>query len=308
MMFGRLCSESGAETEQAAVKISAKTEPIRARDCKALVYQRDSPARQTDVIVYVPNMEGIFKPRELPRPGRAFCPEDQIEVWSVDLNISDDALADLRLTLSNDETARSNRFHFERHRRRFVAARASLRAVLAAYVDLDPSHIEFEYGQKGKPRLAGEAVNSGLHFNVSHSNERALIAVSRAPLGVDIEHIRPLKDCEAIARRFFSEAEQCSLVSVPTERKLEAFFTCWTRKEAYIKAVGDGLSIPLDSFDVTFLTEQKPSLTVRSEARQGERWFLNHLAGGPDYIGALAVRDHDPRVATWRLASNPIQR
>ena len=183
-------------------------------------------------------MEGNFAPRELPALGEADLPEDQIEVWSVDLNISDNDLADFRPTLSMDESARADRFYFERHRRRFVAARASLRVVLAAYVDLDPSNIEFEYGHKGKPRLAGKAANFGLHFSVSHSNERALIAVSRLPLGVDLEFIRPMKDCQAIAKRFFSEAEQSSLFALPPERKLEAFFTCWTRKEAYVKAVG----------------------------------------------------------------------
>ena len=246
-------------------------------------------------------MEGNFAPRELPARGEAGLPEDQIEVWSVDLNVSDNDLADFRPTLSKDETARSERFYFERHRRRFVAARASLRSVLAAYVDLDPSKIAFEYGHKGKPCLAGKGANSGLHFNLSHSNERVLIAVSRVPVGVDIEFIRPLKDCEAIARRFFSEAEQSALFSVPPERKLEAFFTCWTRKEAYVKAVGDGLSIPLRSFDVTFLEDQDPALTVRATAAQGERWFVSHLAGGANYIGALAVRDHNPQVATWSL-------
>ena len=246
-------------------------------------------------------MEGNFAPRELPALGEADLPEDQIEVWSVDLNISDNDLADFRPTLSMDESARADRFYFERHRRRFVAARASLRVVLAAYVDLDPSNIEFEYGHKGKPRLAGKAANFGLHFSVSHSNERALIAVSRLPLGVDLEFIRPMKDCQAIAKRFFSEAEQSSLFALPPERKLEAFFTCWTRKEAYVKAVGDGLSIPLRSFDVTFLEEQPPALTVHSSAGQNERWFVSHLASGPNYIGALAVRDHNPRVATWSL-------
>lgn len=253
-------------------------------------------------------MEGNFTPRELPARGEAGLPDDQIEVWSVDLNISDNDLADLRPTLSADETKRADRFYFERHRRRFVAARASLRAVLAAYVDLNPSHIEFEYGHKGKPFLAGNAADSGLHFNLSHSNERALIAVSRVPLGVDIEFVRPMKDCEAVARRFFSEAEQSSLFSVPPDRKIEAFFTCWTRKEAYVKAVGDGLSIPLRSFDVTFLDDQEPALTVRAKAGQDERWFVSHLAGGANYIGALAVRDHKPRVATWTLTCNSIER
>ncbi len=246
---------------------------------------------------------GGFAPRELPRPGEARLKRSRIEVWSVALDVPAEQAAALEAVLSPDERARAGRFRFERHRRRFVVARGLLRRVLGAYLDVAPADVVFAYGRKGKPHLTGAA--AALRFNLSHSGERALIALGRIPLGVDIERLRPLRDPDAIARRFFSAAERETLAAQPAQGKIEAFFACWTRKEAYVKAVGDGLAIPLRSFDVTFANDCPPAVRTHSLEEGGERWFLRPLEPAPGYTGALAAQGFAGSVAAWRLVSRP---
>lgn len=242
-----------------------------------------------------------FLRRALPRSGEVRIGRDRIDVWSVDLEVSDRRAGELRVLLSDDEIARAERFRFERHRRRFVAGRGTLRLLLGAYCDLAPEDVSFEYGDKGKPRLASSLGVTGVHFNLSHSRERALIAVGPTPLGVDVEFKRQVKEAIAIAKRYFSDNEQLALSSLPAEQVNDAFFTCWTRKEAYVKAVGDGLTIPLRSFDVTFLSDEPPRLTVRSSEDTAERWFMYHFEPEPRYVGAMAVRDRELEIAMYRV-------
>ena len=239
---------------------------------------------------------GGFAPRELPRRGEAGLEQGRIEVWSVTLDVPAAQTAALEAVLSQDERARAERFRFERGRRRFIAARGLLRRLLGAYLDRAPADVAFTYGRKGKPLTAG------LHFNLSHSGERVLIALGRIPLGVDIERLRPLRDPEAIARRFFSRAERETLAAQPAERKIEAFFACWTCKEAYVKAVGDGLAISLRSFDATFGEGRPPALKTHLPEGECERWFLRRLEPAPGYVGALAARDFAGTVTAWSLA------
>ena len=246
------------------------------------------------------NVEGDFAPRELPRPGEACLEQERIHVWSVALDVDAQRAAALEAALSAAERARAERFAFTEGRRRFVVSRGALRMLLGAYLDLAPADVVFAYGRKGKPHLTGAA--AGLRFNLSHSGERALIALGRIPLGVDIERLRPLRDPDAIARRFFSETERAALAAQPAERKLEAFFACWTGKEAYVKAVGDGLTIPLRSFDVTFADGRPPAIeTHLAGGGERERWFLRCLEPAPGYVGALAAQDFEGTVAAWDL-------
>ena len=244
-------------------------------------------------------MDGGFIPRGLPRPGEACLEQGRIEIWSVALDGAAAHTAALEAVLPQDERARAERFAFAAGRRRFVAARGALRRVLGAYLDLAPEDVVFAYGRKGKPYLTGAA--AGLHFNLSHSGERALIALGRIPLGVDIERLRPLRDPDAIARRFFSEAERAALAAQTAERKAEAFFACWTGKEAYVKAVGDGLTIPLRSFDVTFADGRPPAIETHLAESGGERWFLRRLEPAPGYVGALAAQGFEGTVAAWDM-------
>lgn len=209
-----------------------------------------------------------------------------VHVWRISLEQPSDRLDRFRRTLEPDELNRAGRFHFEKHRQHFIVARGFLRSVVAGYLETQPEALRFSYGAYGKPKLASEHV---LHFNLSHSHEVALLAVALdAELGVDVEHIRADFASEEIARRFFSRAEVEVFNALPKEEQVAAFFRCWTRKEAYIKAIGKGLSQALDSFDVTLAPDVQPAL-LRAEGDDASRWLLRDVGVGVGYAGALAV-------------------
>jgi len=207
-------------------------------------------------------------------------------VWRIALDQEDDQLERFRRTLEPHELERAGRFHFEKHRRHFMVARGFLRSVVARYTNSQPEALRFVYGGYGKPALAGE---HDLRFNLSHSNAVALLGVAlNAELGVDVEHVRADFASEDIARRFFSRAEVEVFNALPREEQVAAFFRCWTRKEAYIKAIGKGLSQPLDSFDVTLAPDVEPTL-LRTENDDALRWLLTDIDAGEGYAGALVV-------------------
>jgi 4'-phosphopantetheinyl transferase len=173
-----------------------------------------------------------------------------VHVCRLGLDVPDDVLVRLGRWLAPDEAARAERFVFGVHRRRFTAARAVLRGLLGRQLRTAPPALRFAYGENGKPRLAEPG--HALHFNVSHSQDQALIALaSDRELGVDVEAVRASVDHAAIARRFFAPGELEALLAVPEPARGEAFFDVWTRKEAYLKLHGGGLGVPLDSFEVS---------------------------------------------------------
>jgi 4'-phosphopantetheinyl transferase len=209
--------------------------------------------------------------------------------------------------LSEEEWERARRFRFDKHRRQYVVGRGALRTLLAAYLGIRPEAVRFTYGPRGKPFLAPPLDARGLHFNLSNSDELALMGfVLGRELGVDVEFLRTMNDCEEIAERFFSESERRMLRTIPFPVKQEAFFNCWTRKEAYLKAVGEGLAAPLDSFDVTLAPGEPPRmLTLKGDAGQAARWFFHHLRPADDYVGALAIEGVEGGtwgVKTWSFA------
>ncbi len=176
----------------------------------------------------------------------------EVHVWRIPLECGDAALDRLRTFLADDERQRAERFYFEKDRRHFIAGRGALRSLVAGYLNRHPSQVRLAYTNYGKPLLAAEFGSTELRFNLSHSHGLALLAVTRGrDIGVDLEHIRANLDGEQLAERFFSPCEVAVLRSLAPELRREAFFQCWTRKEAYIKANGKGLSLPLDQFDVT---------------------------------------------------------
>jgi 4'-phosphopantetheinyl transferase len=228
-------------------------------------------------------------------------PEDEVQLWRVDLEaIRADESRWLRV-LSSDESTRASRFHFERDRQRFIASRALLRTILAGYLATDPSGVSFSYSKKEKPSLGPAHAGSGVMFNVSHSHGVALFAFTRGrEIGVDVEQVRSDFELEAIARRFFSTHEQNQLNDLPAAERVDAFFRCWTRKEAYIKATGDGLSLPLRQFDVSLAAgETNALLATRPDAAEAARWHLREAPGGQGYIAALCVRGQDWRLHDW---------
>ncbi len=209
-----------------------------------------------------------------------------VHVWRTSLDQPFQSLERFRRMLEPDELNRASRFHFEKHRQHFIVARGFLRSVLGRYLKMHPEALRFSYGAYGKPALASEHV---LRFNLSHSHEVALLAVTlNVDLGVDVEHIRADFASEEIARRFFSRAEVEVFNALSQEERVEAFFRCWTRKEAYIKAIGKGLSQALDAFDVTLAPGVQAAL-LRADEDNVERWWMSNVEVGEGYAGALAV-------------------
>jgi len=189
--------------------------------------------------------------------------------------------------LSADEKLRAARLVFEKDRRFHAACRGALRMLLGHYLEIRAEDIEFVYSGNGKPRVAGE---TDLRFNVSHSGGMAVFAFTLGcDLGVDVELVRPVPEINNIARRFFCPEECSQLVAMTSEEKPAAFFRCWTRKEAYIKATGDGLSAPLDQFRVTFGAAEKAEFVHINHSREeAARWTLRNLSLDSRYVGALA--------------------
>jgi 4'-phosphopantetheinyl transferase len=228
-------------------------------------------------------------------------PDDEVQLWRGDLEaIGADESRWLQV-LSSDELARAERFHFSRDRQRFVAGRALLRTILAGYLRTDAHGLTFSYSKKEKPSLGFNHADSGVTFNVSHSGAIALLAFTRGrKIGVDVEQVRADSDLEAIARRFFSIHEQNQLAVLPTEERVDAFFRCWTRKEAYIKATGDGLSLPLNQFDVSFeVGEENALVATRPDSSEAGNWLLREVPAGPGYMAAICVQGKGWKLKNW---------
>jgi 4'-phosphopantetheinyl transferase len=229
-------------------------------------------------------------------------PPDQAHVWRVHLDQPDSQLARLRATLAPDEVARAERFAFPKDRRRYIVGRGALRVILAAYLDTTPADIPIRATPQGKPYLASPSPD--LRFNLSHSGQLALIAAARGrEVGVDIEQVDAEGDLEkllALARRFFSPSEFTALESLPAGAQIGAFYACWTRKEAYLKARGGGLSLPLDGFDVSLRPgEPAALLATRDDPALAAHWSLHALDPGPGYAAALAVEEPGCVIKYW---------
>jgi len=213
-----------------------------------------------------------------------------VDIWRVQINIPAESRKLLEATLSADETERAGRFHFPADRERFTTSHGCLRDVLGRYTHCEPHERSFSNGEYGKPVLVS---NEGVDFNLTHSGDYALIAIARGrKVGVDVERIRKGISSNVIARQYFSKAEVAELQALPIEEREVAFFTCWTRKEAYIKAQGLGLSLPLESFDVS-LSFHEPALlrATRPDELEASRWTLRSLEIDPLYAAAVAVEN-----------------
>jgi 4'-phosphopantetheinyl transferase len=214
----------------------------------------------------------------------------EIDLWTVRLKAGRSQIQGFFEILSAQEQQRAAAFRFERHRDSFVIGRGLLRAILGWYLRKSPQHIDFQYGPRGKPSLYGGS-SQLLHFNLAHSENVVLYAVTRGyELGVDVEFVWQLPDAEHVAQHFFSEAECADLFSVAADLRAEAFFNCWTRKEAYLKAIGDGLSLPLHGFEVSLIPGRPAAFLKLDDNRYPiTQWTLIHLTPLMGYIGALAI-------------------
>jgi len=231
-------------------------------------------------------------------PGDRGVEADEVHVWRVALDRPEAGARRCFHVLSADELVRVERLHFEQDRFRFAAGRSALRTILGRILGEAPARLAFEYAENGKPRLAHRQSKGQLEFNVSHSHSLALVAVARSRrVGVDVEQVRELADMGEIVERFFSRQERAAFAEIDHDQRTVAFFRGWVRKEAVLKVIGAGMSLPLDSFDVE-LTPGEPAKLLRIEGPPGEaqRWKLADLNPAPGFVGALAVEG-----AGWRL-------
>lgn len=237
-----------------------------------------------------------------PPPPNPVLSSSDVHVWRVFVDQAAQHLAWLARTLSAEEQARAARFHFERDRVRSIVSHGVLRMILSHYVNVAPTRLQLCYGSYGKPALAESSGGDALRFNSSHSQGLLLYALACGrEIGVDLEYIRPLPDLEPIAERFFSAGEAAALRALPPDQRLKAFFACWTRKEAYLKATGEGLLRHLDQFQVSLIPgEPARLLHVEGDPQEPARWSLQALTPAPGYAGALAVEGDGWRLTCWQ--------
>ncbi|MCQ3938429.1 MAG: phosphopantetheine-protein transferase [Chloroflexi bacterium] len=220
-----------------------------------------------------------------------------VDIWRISLDLEPDSVKWFESTLSAEETERAAKFEFPADRHRYVAAHGFLRGVLSRYLKAEPAGLKFSVNSYGKPSLAGH----DLEFNLSHSADFALAALTHnRKIGVDVERIRSGISAHVIARQYFSKAEVAELETIPLELRERAFFIGWTRKEAYIKAQGMGLSLGLDSFDVTITPDQPAVLrATRPNPEEAARWTLLSLPMDSRYEAAVAVEGKDLEFRLW---------
>ena len=227
----------------------------------------------------------------------------EVQIWQSSLEVSPLWYNKLAAYLSEDEQLRAKRFHFEEHRVRFTVSRGLLRLLIGKYLDVSPASIEFIYGRHGKPSLVVKPELPPLNFNISHSQNVAVFAFSRdTDLGVDVEFIKPNRELMRIARRFFSKHEFTVLQSLPKSEQLNGFYNCWTRKEAFVKAVGDGLAMPLDSFSVTLKpSEPAQLLWMQGETDEVGSWTLKSWQPWENFAAAIAIRHPETRIEIMNI-------
>ncbi len=228
----------------------------------------------------------------------------EIHVWRVFLNPPAEVADSLQKNLSSDERQRAGRFYSKKNQLRFTVARGALREILGSYLSLPPREIRFRYTDHGKPELDLLSGAETIRFNISHSRELALYAVTlNREVGIDVEYVRAGFPIDEIAPQFFSAQENAALSALPPDERERAFFACWTRKEAYVKADGKGLSIPLDKFDVPVdPAASRFPLHVHGDPIASSEWLIQSLRPGEDYFAAVAVRRPDWRMKCWEWA------
>src|SRR5262245_39263963 len=239
-------------------------------------------------------------PEELP------WPHDEVHVWRATLAWPEAAAHRLEQYLAADERDKMQRFRREKDRRRYLVGRGLLRSLLGRYLDVSAQALRFETTAAGKPHLASG--QKQLQFNLAHSGEYVLFAIADGrAVGVDVEEINDDLDAREIAAHFFSPDEQRELEALTGRLKIEGFFACWTRKEAYVKARGEGLSLPLDQFDVSLRPGEPARLiATRPDPTEASRWQLSGLGVADGYKAALAVEGQGWTLRSWDCAAAPL--
>lgn len=216
-------------------------------------------------------------------------PPQTVHIWQAALNLSESALSCLAQTLSLDERSRADRFQFSVHRQRFIAARGILREILGQYLNIPPGQVHFHYEHRGKPMLSPICSEQPVQFNVSHSQDLMLCAVTPSHcLGIDLEYIRDVSDLERLTQRFFSPSEHAAIHAQLPPQRSHAFFQYWTCKEAVLKAIGTGL-VNLESVEIQVTDEAVTLVRWDTNPQSIKNWWLYSFTPAPDFIAALAV-------------------
>jgi 4'-phosphopantetheinyl transferase len=223
-------------------------------------------------------------------PENLRLPLDEVHIWRASLDMHEADLARVQITLSCEERRRCASYHFANHRRRSIASRGILRNILGRYLQENPHELEFSYGVAGKPFLPRKEGSTNLFFNVAHSEELLLIAVTCCgDIGIDVEQLRPERADMSVANAFFSTGERAALQALPPDERVDRFFLLWTAKEACLKASGKGLTASLSEADI--------SLTVADDSFRSSTFLFRP---DPDYAAALVVRGKTPQIKLWQ--------
>ena len=244
-------------------------------------------------------MPNIATPSWHSPPSKINLTTQEIHIWRGDLKVESSKIEQLERNLAPDELERANRFHFAKDRQNFIAGRGFLRKIISLYGKLEPHELQFNYGSHGKPILANSTVANNLAFNLSHSQGLALYTIGyQCSVGIDLEHIRPIKDVENLAKRFFSLGEYDYIASFPPMEMHKAFFQFWTCKEAYLKAIGEGLA-GLEKVEVSLKENDSPQLLKTLGHSNASDWFLHQFIPCNDYIATVAVNRQNSIFRYW---------
>jgi 4'-phosphopantetheinyl transferase len=231
-------------------------------------------------------------------PDNLILSDEEAHIWRADLKANECFQSSFLKLLSPDEKNRAQKFRFAKDNRNFIIARGILRSLIGKYLEINPAEISFQYSEFGKPGIAD---NNTLQFNISHSQNMALFAfTTKFNVGVDVEFVNPDIEVKDIAAKFFSTNEIMNLLALPEKQQALGFFNCWTRKEAFIKAVGEGLSFPLDKFEVS-LEPNKPAKLLATDWQPDavSKWSIYSMSPGENFVGSLAIEGLVEKVKFW---------
>lgn len=230
---------------------------------------------------------------------------DDVHIWCATLNPPDSCVEQIAQTLSADELKRAERFHFLEHRKQFITAHGLMRKLLANYLHIEASEIVFDYGANGKPFLSEKFTKEKIRLNLSHSNGYALMAFAYdREIGVDIEYIRDFADIYMVAKQVFSTKDYDILQSFTEIERKKAFFKIWTRKEAYLKAKGEGFSSALTNIDISFYTnDNSTSIRLGGNSEAKGHWTVQDLKPLPGYAAAFVIEGDEPVHHCWRISN-----
>lgn len=223
----------------------------------------------------------------------------EVHIWKSNLEQSSINLENSFNILNEAEKNKAKRFHFEKHQKRYIIARSSLKRILSLYLAINPQEIEFHYNDYGKPHLLEKINRINLQFNISHSENIAIYGINcRNLIGVDVEYIRPISDAENLAKRFFSQKEYEYIGKLPSEEKNREFFKFWTAKEAYLKAIGKGISGGLEKVEIS---TEDPVKFITLPDCHNINYNLSYLTPHQNYLGAIAIQDNHKIAHYWQL-------